>query len=302
MRQVGHRVAIHETYDGERCDMMIALHARRSAESVARLARERPAAPIVVVLTGTDLYRDIRTHRSAERSLNLATRLVVLQPHGLTELGPRWNGKARVILQSADGRRRNERLARATRRDEFRVVVLGHLRREKDPLRAALAARRLPESSRIRVIQIGSALDERFGRRARAESIRNPRYEWVGELSHVRAQRALSESDLMVLSSRMEGGANVISEAVAAGVPIVASHIPSTAAILGADFPGYFPVGDTRQLATLMRRAETDSAFYRRLRKWCDRLAPRFEPAAERDAWRRLIVELMDHSPWLART
>ena len=289
LRELGHRVTVREEYGGASCDVLIALHARRSARSVVRLARERPDVPIVVVLTGTDLYRDIRTSRSAQASLNLATRLVVLQKHGLKQLGSRWAANARAILQSADrvgvGRR-------ATGRDEFRIVVLGHMRREKDPLRAAFAARLLPRSSRIRVFQAGSALDERFGRQARAESLRNPRYEWLGDLSHARAQRVLAESDLMVLSSRMEGGANVISEAVVAGVPIAASRIASTVAILGPDYPGYFPVGDTRQLAALMTRAETDAAFYRRLKRRCERLASQFEPAAERDAWRRLIAEL----------
>jgi glycosyltransferase involved in cell wall biosynthesis len=98
----------------------------------------------------------------------------------------------------------------------------------------------------------------------------------------------------MVLSSRMEGGANVLSEALVDAVPIVASNIPSTVGILGAKYPGLYPVGDTLELAKLLRRAEADTAFYARLKNWCARLAPRMAPDAERESWRRLVQELFD--------
>jgi glycosyltransferase involved in cell wall biosynthesis len=90
----------------------------------------------------------------------------------------------------------------------------------------------------------------------------------------------------------MEGGANVISEAVVEGVPVLASHIPGSVGLLGPPYPGYFPVGDTEALARLLHRAETDAAYYARLRRWCSRLAPRFTPAREQRAWRRLLGEV----------
>lgn len=295
LRELGHQVTIREEYDGSPCDMLIALHARRSATAIQWFACEHPGLPLVVALTGTDLYRDIRTSRTAQRSLDLATRLVVLQPKGLDELQPAHRAKTRVILQSARPTPAGLRKRALTTRNGFRICVLGHLRHEKDPLRMALATRLLPDDSRVRVTHLGAALNPAMGQWARAESARNPRYSWLGEVAHGRARRILAQSDLMVLSSRMEGGANVLSEAMVDGVPIVASNIPSTVGILGAKYPGLYPVGDTRRLAALIRRAETDSKFHRRLKDWCMALAPRVARSAEREAWHRLIQELCQH-------
>jgi hypothetical protein len=59
LRELGHRLAIVQTWRGEPCDLLLALHARRSADSALRFAREHPQKPLLVALTGTDLYRDI---------------------------------------------------------------------------------------------------------------------------------------------------------------------------------------------------------------------------------------------------
>jgi putative glycosyltransferase (TIGR04348 family) len=293
LAELGHGVTIRQEYTGEPCDVMIALHARRSAAAIRRFAREQLDQPLVVALTGTDLYRDIRTSRVAQESLELATRLVVLQPRGVDELPAHLHGKTRSILQSAVPARRGRAARRRRAGDVFRVSVLGHLRHEKDPLRTAMATRLLPASSRVHVTHLGAALTPWMGRWATAETSRNPRYTWRGEVSHSTARRVLAESDLTVLTSRMEGGANVLSEALADRVPIVASRIASTEGILGSDYAGLFPVGDTRQLAELLHRAETDKSFYGRLRSLCHRLAASVRPAAERAAWRRLIAELI---------
>ena len=82
-------------------DAMIALHARRSAPSIHAWAAQHPGKPLVVVLTGTDLYRDIHSDADAQRSLHLATHLVVLQEAGLAALPKDMQTKASVIFQSA---------------------------------------------------------------------------------------------------------------------------------------------------------------------------------------------------------
>jgi len=128
-------------------------------------------------------------------------------------------------------------------------------------------------------------------RQARARMKSNPRYRWLGEMPRGQALRLLVRSRLHVLSSEMEGGANALCEAIACSVPTLASRIPGSVGILGPDYPGYFPVGDTQALARLLRRAETDAEFLGRLRAWCERLKPLVEPAREREAWRHLLEE-----------
>jgi len=169
---------------------------------------------------------------------------------------------------------------------------MGHLRPVKDPLRTALAARLLPAASRIQVIHIGGALSEELAERARAEATRNRRYYWLGELPQGEALGVLSRCRLLSLTSESEGGANVISEAVVAGVPVISSHIAGSIGLLGEDYPGYFPVGDTQALANLLWRAETDTEFYNTLRACCARLLPLFDPAREKQSWEDLLREL----------
>ena len=288
LRELGHRVSISERYEGGHRDLMVALHARRSFASVDRFRREHPDRPLVLAMTGTDLYRDIHIDAQARESLALADRLIVLQPMGIAELPEPFRAKARVIYQSVE--RTGGPVVKA--KERFNVCVLGHLRPVKDPFRTAEAARLLPAASRIRVLHVGGALSEDMAERARGEAAENPRYRWLGELPRWRAGRVLARSHLLSLTSEMEGGANVISEALAAGVPIIASRISGTIGLLGPDYPGYFPVGDTCALAELLFRAETDSRFYEELSDWCARLASLVDPARERHAWKALLEEL----------
>jgi putative glycosyltransferase (TIGR04348 family) len=287
LRELGHRVTLAESFSGQPCDLLIAMHAKRSAKSIRRFHESRAAAPLIVALTGTDLYRDIKTSRMAQHSLELADRLVLLQPAGVDSLPTQLRGKARVIQQSATG------LAKPPSRlsSVFEVVVIGHLRPVKDPFRAAIAARRLPASSHIRVVHIGAALSEPMAMRARAEMQRNPRYQWLGELSPAATKRRLARARLLVLSSRLEGGANVISEAIAVGTSILASRISGSIGQLGEEYPGYFDVGDTSSLRQLLQKAEEDSRFYGKLQEHCRALLPLVKPRRERSDWERLIDE-----------
>jgi glycosyltransferase involved in cell wall biosynthesis len=142
------------------------------------------------------------------------------------------------------------------------------------------------------VLHAGTAMEEGMAETARAEEARNPRYRWLGGMPRWKARRLIAQSRLLVLSSRMEGGGNVISEAAVDHVPVLASRIPGSIGLLGRRYPGYFPFGDTRALASLLRRAETDRAFYAKLKAWCIRLAPMFHPAREQAAWKKLLGDI----------
>ena len=288
LKKLGHRVELLQQYGGGRCDVLVALHARRSADSIHRFHEEQPNRPVIVVLTGTDVYRDIRAHRQAQQSLELATRIVVLQKMALRELPQRFQRKTHVIYQSAKPLRRPQ----PDRRTCFRVCVIGHLRAEKDPLRAALAVRRLPKNSRIQLTHIGLALDPRLEQFARNEVARNPRYHWVGQLSHGKTRELLARSHLVCITSRIEGSSNVLSEALASNVPVVASKIRGLIGTLGENFLGYFAVGETHALADVLLKAETDDKFYRALKRECARFSPLVKSAREVADWRRLLKEV----------
>ena len=301
LRRLGHRVSISQEYDGVPYDFLIALHARRSYQSVKRFRRQNIHAPIIVALTGTDLYQDIRNNHLARESLEIATRIVTLQPKAVEELRQDLRDKTRVIYQSVEDssrsgtakqRLKGRAVSASPNGRSFDVCVIGHLRPVKDPFRAALASRLLPLSSQIRILQVGGAMTTAMAERAKAEARANPRYHWLGEQSRARVRRILARGHLCVLSSHIEGGANVVSEAIVASAPIVASRIDGNVGILGPDYPGFFTVGDTHQLARLMRSAESDPRFLSDLRARVKALGPIFDPKREERAWKDLISEL----------
>lgn len=285
LRQLGHRVRVQVEWDGSNADLMLALHARRSHSSIKRFADRHPERPLILALTGTDLYRDIRQDPDAQESMRLATRLVVLQETGLNELAPELREKTHVIYQSA----RPLKPAGPSKR-HFEVCVIGNLRKEKDPFRCALASALLPEDSRIHVSHMGRALDEAMARQAQALMEKNPRYRWLGELPHGQVRKKLARCRLMVISSLMEGGANVVSEALAADVPVIASNVPGNIGMLGADYAGYYPCGNERALAELLYRAENSPEFYSLLERQCARRKELIRPQSELAGLERLIA------------
>lgn len=284
---LGHRVSILVQWDGRDADVMVALHARRSHGSIKHWRAAHPRRALVLVLTGTDLYGDIHTDAAARESLALADRLVVLQPLGLHQLDRDLRAKARVICQSVRSPKRLD-----PPRKTFLVTNIGHLREVKDPFRAAYALKYLPPESRIRLVQLGLAMERQFEREARALMQREPRYRWLGERSHSDAMRWLGRSHAMVICSRMEGGAHVVSEAIAAGVPVIASDIAGNIGLLGAGYPGYYPVGDERALAALLLCAETDSGFLRTLATSVKARRRLTDPTQERRAIASLVAGL----------
>jgi putative glycosyltransferase (TIGR04348 family) len=280
-------VRVLKAWNGEPADALIALHARRSADSIAAYAQRHPDRPLIVVLTGTDLYRDIRTDAAAQRSLALATRLVVLQERGPDALPAAVRGKAVVIYQSAP-----QLAPGSPRRTHFDVAVVGHLRDEKDPRLAMRAAERLPGHSRIRVLHVGDALDPELGRLARSIETRCARYRWLRGLPRGRTRQVMRNARLLLHPSKMEGGAQAILEAIRSGTPVVASNCAGNVGMLGRGYPGLFPIGDADAAARLLYRAETDAKFLRALQVACKKRAPLFDPERER----RAVLRLVDNS------
>ena len=289
LRDLGHRVNVSIGDDGRNADMMVAVHAWRSAGSITSFADSHPDRPLVVLLSGTDIYAFQHSHPDETlASMERATALVCLHDLVHRALPRRIGEKLRVIHQSA-APLKSPRVPSAR---YFEVCVAGHLRDEKDSLRTAYAARLAPPTSRLRVVHLGMAHNKTWARDAVAEVKLNPRYHWHGEVPGWRVRRQFARSNAMVISSVMEGGANIVSEAIVAGLPIIASRIDGNVGLLGEDYAGYYPAEDTEALAALLHRAETEPKFLKRLEAQCRGIQPQFRPEREAAAWRKLLKEL----------
>lgn len=282
------RPIVQSEWRGEPADIAIALHAKRSATSIARLRDERPGVPLVLVLSGTDLYRDLPASPEAAHSLALADRIVALQADALAHVPPEHRGKCEVIHQSST------RLAAARkRRGRLDCVAVGHLREEKDPRTLWRALGLLDPRLPIRLRHVGAPLDPELGRQAQALAARDPRFRWSGALPHGLARCAIRDAHLLVHPSVMEGGANVIVEAITAGTPVVASRVSGNVGMLGPGYPGYFEAGDASGLAGLLASLVADPAALGALRRACEARKSLFTPARERGALRRLVLGLL---------
>ena len=276
----------------DRDRVMLALHARRSSQSIVAWRSARRSSGLAVILTGTDLYRDIRNDASAQLSLQMANALVVLQERGPLALPADMRCKARVIFQSTSCR---QMLAKSSRR--LRALMVGHLRDEKDPGTLFVAARLLAGRADIAIDHVGDALDPLLGEAAAATMAASANYRWLGGQPHESTRRRIQRADLLIHSSRMEGGAHVVMEAVCSGTPVLASDIDGNIGMLGDDYEGYFGCGDAQGLADLIVACRASQGrrdgLLARLAAQCRRRAPLFAPAAERAAVRQLVADLL---------
>jgi putative glycosyltransferase (TIGR04348 family) len=243
----------------------------------------------MVVLTGTDLYGDITSDASAQRSLELADRLVVLNESGVEDLPARFRYKAVVCLQSCSQRKTLPKSSRV-----LRAVMVGQLRAVKDPRTYFIAARHLAAQPSIRLDHIGRSLEPELGQEAEALSLEFLGYRWLGELDHADVRRRIQRAHVLVHPSLMEGGAHAVIEAIRSGTPVIASRIPGNVGLLGADYSGYFEPGDAKGLARLLLQCRVDAGMLAKLRAQCTARSPLFDPAQERQTLLQLVSNLSD--------
>ncbi len=286
-----YRVTLASTWQGGDADLLIALHARRSAASIAAWRQAHPTRALLLALTGTDLYRDIDHDADAQASLHSADGLIVLNELGALRLPAAHRAKCHVELQSCSARRTLAKTAR-----HLGVLMVGHLRDEKDPLTYLRAAQRLAGRNDIYFDHVGAPLDAALGAQAAALAARQPSYRWLGALPHASVRRRIQTAHVLVHASRMEGGAHVVIEALRSGTPVIASNIDGNLGLLGSDHGGLFPVGDDAALAALLERARDDAAMLAALQRQGDLRAPLFTPQAEAAALHRIVAGLLDRT------
>ena len=291
LEELGYSVEVTESWSQDDTGFLIALHAYRSHQSIVAFKKKYPKRPIVLVLTGTDLYRDIENHSEVIQSMEMADQLIILQSCAVDLIPADLRYKVQVIYQSVEVEFDIGNEDSATK-DDFVVSIIGHLREEKDPFRVVRSLPLLPADSKIMVKHLGQAMNSQMKDQATHFNATIDRYHWLGEVSHADALRILSQSRLMVISSRMEGGAHVVSEAIALGIPVIASDIPGNRGLLGEDYPGYYPVADENALATLLYRAEKTPSFYASLQKHIDLRRELINPASEKQAIQAMVNAL----------
>jgi putative glycosyltransferase (TIGR04348 family) len=283
-----YRVRLAASWEDGDDGLMIALHARHSAASAARWRARRDGAPLIVALTGTDLYRDIAVDTDAQATLACADRLIVLNEHGARALPEALRAKTQVVLQSCAARRPLQKTNR-----HLRALMVGHLRDVKSPDTYFAAARLLAGRRDILLDHVGEALDPALGAQATALMAQAPAYRWLGGLPHAATRARIQAAHVLVHPSRLEGGAHVVIEAVRAGTPVLASRIDGNTGLLGDDYEGCFPPGDAAALAALLACVRDEPAMLARLRQQCDARAPLFEPAREAAALQALVAGLL---------
>lgn len=288
LEALGWDVVLMPEWDGSPTDMLIALHARRSHRSIVEFKKRMPEHPLVVAATGTDIYNDDPDRSLAHESFGLADRIILLQPMALEELPAPERSKGRVIYQSMQARAPVQRPADGY----FDVAFLANARSVKDPLTVLRAAQRLSPDSRVRILHMGSTMDSELGAEIDAIAANLPHFSSLGSLPQATALERLAASDLALSSSRHEGGANVVTEALALGVPLLVSDIPGSLGLLGADYPGVFHVGDDAQLAGRLKQVSTDPNALRSLQEACRKRAFIADPKLELESFRQLMQEL----------
>lgn len=302
LQSLGHTVAVTTDIDSVdatvETELLIALHAVKSSPMILHYRNRWPHRKLIVAITGTDLY-NAQPSPVLQRSLELADRIVVLQEATESDLPRSVSHKVRVVYQSmscpvgasesiASLRRSVDRIAGSAR---FEVCVVGHLRTVKDPFLTAKACQDLPNHSRVQVTQIGAAMSASMEQTAIGHAAQNDRYRWIGNVTRAQSVDQIAASDLLVNSSKIEGGAAVITEAIVVGTPVLASRISGNWGLLGKDYDGLFEVGNCRQLRTLILQAEHDGGFYQRLQQQGEKRKQRFHPDRERDSWAQLLAE-----------
>ena len=290
LRQDNHTVKIHTEYNYSKTNLMIALHAWRSSNAIIKYKKLYPKGPLIVVLGGTDVNKFLEIDKDLTlKSLELANAIVCL--HGLVgDLLPKHlHRKLHLIRQSATPLPKIRRPSKKF----FDVCVIGHLRDEKDALRAALAARLVPQKSKIRVNLFGKAYSDHWAKKAQNEMINNKRFRWYGEVPKWRIRQEYAKTNLMVISSTQEGGANVISEAIIANVPVIASKISGNVGLLGPQYPAYYPQKNEHALAKIIVKAETNLNFLDSILHYYQSIKKFYLPEKEHKDWLLLVNKVM---------
>jgi glycosyltransferase involved in cell wall biosynthesis len=90
-------------------------------------------------------------------------------------------------------------------------------------------------------------------------------FEFTGRLPVADMPARFADADVLVLSSYSEGRPNVVVEALASGLPVIATDLEGVRGmVVDGDTGWLIPAGDADQLACALDQANTDRAELRR--------------------------------------
>ena len=168
------------------------------------------------------------------------------------------------------------------------AVFIGRLTRQKGVDVLLRAAARLP-GVRFRIVGEG---DARKALEKLARSLGLANVEFAGATGDVPG--VLADATLLVLPSRWEGLPNVVLEAMAAGVPVVATNAVGTRDLIADWANGLLaPVDDDAALAECIERVTRDATVYARLVSGGLETASRHSPQAMIEAHQALYLSLL---------
>lgn len=226
--------------------------------------------PLITTLRGEDVNRGLKGGLHGvllELCLRLSKRVTVVSEAHQALLRDRfpWLGsRLTLIPNGVDSALLELTPSRRQASESLRIVSVGSLISRKDhaTLLAAVAHAGVPTT--LTLVGEGperAALEAQIHRLGLANQV-----QLVGALGPEQIPECLADADLFVLPSRSEGRPNALLEAMAAGLPCVASDINGVRELLGADERGLcFPAGDACALASALSRLARQPELRRRL-------------------------------------
>ncbi len=266
-------------------DVLLALHARKSAHFIDEFLRLNSEGKVILYLTGTDLYADIpRGCPISARSMQLVDALVVSQDASLHSVPEQYRSKALAIYTSIQ---LPECELNSANEGVPIFSCIGHLRAVKQPFMAVKALQLLGAEVQLKLL--GNVVDEGMDDVVRDWQEKDHRFQWLGGVSHEEAIQWSNRSLITLNTSLMEGGANSIGESIVLGVPVLASRVEGNIGMLGGDYAGYFSVDSEQELADLMQRVLHDKVFLEHLRQQVKVRSVMFTRENEKQGWLDLI-------------
>ena len=202
---------------------------------IGAIAARLMGRPAVATLRGSDVDRAKRSfvfRWILHACVSLNSRTVVVSEHIQRDIRQQFPRYARRIDFIPNGVTVGEISVSERFRTPVRLVTISNLIASKrvDILLHALVAQRIPSGVILRIIGDGPER-KRLETLAQALDI-SERVEFVGQVPPTEIQQNLDWADIFVFASESEGRPNVILEAMAAGLPIVAADIPGTKELL----------------------------------------------------------------------